>query len=158
LIIQTADLDREGMRIESPLDLGPLTSDSTAPIKLSKITVTGHVYPTERGLVFRGRLVGHAQLNCARCLEAFSMEISREFDLQYATVPPSGQEKRIPDEDMDLGFLEPDGGLDLAQVATEQIYLELPMKPLCASSCKGLCSTCGSNLNTEECGCATLAS
>ena len=29
----------------------------------------------------------------------------------------------------------------------------LPMKPLCAQSCRGLCPECGANLNRTECGC-----
>jgi uncharacterized protein len=35
----------------------------------------------------------------------------------------------------------------------EQFYLALPMKPLCVADCKGLCPSCGTNLNKSVCGC-----
>jgi uncharacterized protein len=35
----------------------------------------------------------------------------------------------------------------------EQFYLSLPMKPLCAEDCKGLCPVCGTNLNRGTCQC-----
>jgi uncharacterized protein len=36
----------------------------------------------------------------------------------------------------------------------EQIYLELPMKPVCREACRGLCPTCGADLNAGSCACA----
>ena len=41
-------------------------------------------------------------------------------------------------------------------LATEvQFYLALPMKPLCREGCAGLCSQCGTNLNTGTCQCTS---
>jgi len=31
--------------------------------------------------------------------------------------------------------------------------MEIPFKPLCSESCKGLCSECGADLNIGDCGC-----
>jgi uncharacterized protein len=36
----------------------------------------------------------------------------------------------------------------------EQLYLSLPMKPLCQDACKGLCPSCGTNLNRGACDCS----
>ena len=33
------------------------------------------------------------------------------------------------------------------------IVFELPLVPLCDEDCKGLCPTCGANLNEGPCGC-----
>ena len=38
-------------------------------------------------------------------------------------------------------------------LAVEQIYLELPLKPICREDCRGLCTKCGCNRNRVECGC-----
>ena len=46
-----------------------------------------------------------------------------------------------------------DGQLDLAELATADILLELPTSVLCVESCKGLCPVCGANLNEGDCGC-----
>jgi uncharacterized protein len=35
----------------------------------------------------------------------------------------------------------------------EQFYLSLPMKPLCRADCRGLCPSCGTNLNRGACDC-----
>ena len=35
----------------------------------------------------------------------------------------------------------------------EQVMLEIPYKPLCSESCRGLCPQCGADLNAGECGC-----
>lgn len=156
MIIRTADLAPGGKRFAAPLEIGPLTSGSQDPIRVSEVFLEGEVRPSSRGVVLRGLLKARAELPCARCLEPFGVEMAREFELRYAPAAPPGKDVHISEEDMDLGFLEPDGGLDLAQVALEQIYLEIPMKPLCRPECRGLCATCGANLNNEACRCANL--
>ncbi len=44
--------------------------------------------------------------------------------------------------------------LDLAPLGTEALLLDLPLAPLCAGDCRGLCPTCGADLNREGCACA----
>ncbi len=53
-----------------------------------------------------------------------------------------------------LGLAEyRDDKIDLGEVVREQLYLALPMKPLCQQDCKGLCPVCGVNRNRETCTC-----
>ena len=40
-----------------------------------------------------------------------------------------------------------------AQMAREQSYLAIPMKPLCRPDCQGLCPHCGTNRNVATCTC-----
>jgi uncharacterized protein len=35
--------------------------------------------------------------------------------------------------------------------------MAVPMKPLCREDCRGLCPTCGEDLNVTACGCAAEA-
>jgi uncharacterized protein len=46
-----------------------------------------------------------------------------------------------------------DDKLDLDELVSSNIILNLPMKHLCSESCKGLCPVCGKNLNDGDCGC-----
>lgn len=46
-----------------------------------------------------------------------------------------------------------DEKLDIDELAESNIILNLPMKHLCKEGCKGLCPTCGRNLNEGECEC-----
>ena len=47
----------------------------------------------------------------------------------------------------------PDYKLDLDELATADILLELPSKHLCKPDCKGLCPDCGADLNETACDC-----
>jgi uncharacterized protein len=46
-----------------------------------------------------------------------------------------------------------DEQIDLNELLREQFYLALPMKPLHAADCKGICPQCGTNRNTAPCDC-----
>ena len=63
--------------------------------------------------------------------------------------------RALSDEEDDNGefVVVPDDQLDLDQLLTEDILLDVPSKFLCSPGCKGLCPTCGKNLNQGPCGC-----
>jgi uncharacterized protein len=62
-------------------------------------------------------------------------------------------ETELKKEDLAVEFIEADK-IDLDDIIREQIYLSLPMKLLCGSNVRGLCSRCGVNLNRETCKCS----
>lgn len=102
-----------------------------------------------------GRLVTSVTVSCSRCLETLSDPIETAFDLLYL---PHAQntgvgETEIEDDDLTTAFYR-DDHIDLGQLIREQVYLSLPMKPLCADACLGLCPACGTNLNHGACRCA----
>ena len=116
----------------------------------------------------RGRLKAQLALPCARCTEPSDVPIDVPVDLRF--VPVSAEKAAAhqalsasADEDEDDGremadddpsivpYHEP--RIDLAQVAREQCYLAVPMKPLCRPDCQGLCANCGTNRNTGTCTC-----
>ena len=59
----------------------------------------------------------------------------------------------VEEDDLTTAFYENDA-IDLGQLMREQVYLSLPMKPLCRDDCRGLCPVCGTNLNLSVCHCA----
>jgi uncharacterized protein len=63
------------------------------------------------------------------------------------------EEIEIPADEMEVGFYSGDG-IELADVATEQVILSVPMKVICGSECRGLCPVCGANRNLTRCDCA----
>ena len=105
------------------------------------------------------RLVGTArtelELPCSRCLEPFRMPVDSSFDLRFlpATEMAADEEREVQEEDLETSYYR-DDQIDLNELLREQFYLALPMKPLCAEDCKGLCAQCGTNLNTGTCACA----
>jgi DUF177 domain-containing protein len=98
------------------------------------------------------------EMVCARCLEIVVEEVSKNFDLFYRPMNSVSREEefRLNLDDTEIAFFEGDG-LFLADVLAEQVNLSLPMKVICRSDCRGLCSHCGVNLNQEECRCETHA-
>jgi uncharacterized protein len=105
------------------------------------------------------RLVGtvatRLQLECGRCLETFEIPVDSRFELRYVPeiAAASGDaEREVSEDDLTTAFYKEDS-IDLAELMHEQFVLALPMKPLCADACKGLCPHCGTNLNKETCDC-----
>ena len=104
------------------------------------------------------RLVGDVktvlELPCSRCLEPFRSPVDSHFDLRYQPhAENTGEgEREVEEDDLTTAFYRNDE-IDLGQLMEEQFYLSLPMKPLCADDCKGLCPQCGKNLNRETCDC-----
>jgi len=102
----------------------------------------------------RGRAVTTLELECGRCLENFEIPVDAAFDLRYVPAVNSAKdaEREIAEDDLATSFYS-EGSLDIIEMLREQFQLALPMKPLCAQSCRGLCPQCGTNLNRTECGC-----
>jgi uncharacterized protein len=110
----------------------------------------------------RFRLVGTVksalELECSRCLEPYVLPVDREFDLRYlpsgAAEPKSDDEEEteVEEDDVSITFYR-DEQIDLNELLREQFYLALPMKPLHAADCKGICPQCGTNRNTAPCDC-----
>jgi uncharacterized protein len=104
----------------------------------------------------QGRLDARLELSCARCLEPVMQDVNREFDLLYR---PQGadagrDEMSVTDAEAEISYYEGEGIL-LDDVVREQVLLAAPLKVTCREDCKGLCPHCGTNLNQEQCSCAT---
>jgi uncharacterized protein len=58
------------------------------------------------------------------------------------------------DED---AYLLADDVVDLEPLVRDAVLLELPLAPLCAETCLGLCPQCGTNWNESPCQCRPAA-
>jgi uncharacterized protein len=105
-----------------------------------------------------GRLRTQLEMSCARCLEPLTRKVEARFDLVYRPVSTISRDEEVSlaDEDTDIGFYTGQG-LFLADALAEQVHLALPMKTLCSPECKGLCPSCGANLNRDRCRCGPRA-
>ena len=118
---------------------------------------TGRVHLAKYGkdVLVRGHLEGKLKLVCSRCLEPYIYPVQADFDLLLAPgpEPAAAEEEELTSQDLDLDFYSGET-IDLESILKEQIILMLPLKPLCAEACQGLCPRCGANLNQEPCACA----
>jgi uncharacterized protein len=109
---------------------------------------------TSEGIEVKGSIRTAAALPCARCLKECIVPIVSEFK-EYFILPkyaPQEEDKELLHDDLDISFL-PEEGIELRDIVEEQIWLNIPLKTLCHDRCKGLCSICGADLNSGECGC-----
>ena len=154
MIIELKDIAREGTSVERVLELGSLKGEGEERIPVSPTQIRALLTRGRRGIDFDCRLDSSLQLTCVRCLEPFAFPVAGDFHLVF--VPSSGAQKagerQLDDEDCEV-YPVKDSRVELDQVVREQLYLSIPLKPLCREDCQGLCATCGANLNAGACAC-----
>ncbi|MBW1991706.1 MAG: DUF177 domain-containing protein [Deltaproteobacteria bacterium] len=117
------------------------------------ISGTVHMERHGREIFLHGHLEGTLALSCSRCLAAYDARVETDFDLLLEPGPePVVPEEELTAEELDLDFYQGDV-VDLEKYLREQILLMMPLKPLCAESCRGICPRCGADLNHEPCRC-----
>jgi uncharacterized protein len=118
------------------------------------VTLLADLHKDAQKVRLTGRVAAALELECSRCIEPFVIPVNAGFDMLF--LPSSentGQEEReVTEDDLGVSYYQNDV-IDLGEVVREQLYLALPMKPLCREDCRGLCPVCGRNKNREECAC-----
>ncbi len=82
---------------------------------------------------------------CDRCAEQMSED--RHFTVEHVLV------SSVDNEDKEEFLIVENFRLDLDELFQTEFLLNLPMKNLCRPDCRGICMTCGKNLNQGLCGC-----
>jgi len=116
------------------LDAGPLESRLRAESVVEGVLVTG-------------RVAGAASLKCARCLEPFEGFV--ELDVCELFTTPGHE---LPEEE---AYKVEGSEIDLEPMLRDALLLALPLNPVHDENCKGLCASCGRNLNEGPCDCVT---
>ena len=147
-------IGREGYSFDRTLELEKLEGEGGEPIPVRNVRLQGRVEGGRRNKDLSGRLDAQVDLSCGRCVESFQVAIAAEFFLTLVHEEESiaAGDAEMREEDASF-FHAPEGKVDLGLVAMEQIYLNLPLKPVCRDGCKGLCPACGGNRNMMMCGC-----
>ncbi len=98
------------------------------------------------GVLVTGEVTAAAVLQCARCLKQLPSEVSVEVcELFYG----AGHEPASDEDAYSITGVE----IDLEPMMRDAVALALPLNPLCAADCKGLCARCGKDLNLKDCTC-----
>lgn len=103
-----------------------------------------------------GRVAVPLALSCSRCLEDFASFIDTSFTIFFrkdkAIVDSSDDELELGELDL-ISSTYSGNEIDLTHELEEQVAMEIPLKPLCKDTCKGLCHVCGTDLNISSCSC-----
>ncbi len=98
---------------------------------------------------FHGIVRGRLLTPCHRCLEPTEVDVEGDFDV---TVRRSDHAAADLDEAyLVLGVGEHE--IELEPFIDEAFVVSVPMLVVCRDDCRGLCPSCGANLNRENCTC-----
>jgi len=102
-------------------------------------------------LRLQGQAEAEALLVCSRCLAEFELPLTTEIDCTYALT------RDYLEQDADVARLAEGDHLDPQPEIVGLLLAEIPFQTICRPDCKGLCSTCGSDLNQGPCHCPAAA-
>jgi uncharacterized protein len=89
---------------------------------------------------------------CSRCLVSFSYPINLALETRYVPANPDmPQDLEAEREDPGFGYYR--NAIMLGEFILSEIIVSLPIYYVCDESCKGLCASCGVNLNKSSCKC-----
>jgi len=154
--VDLKDLAHEKVSFKARFDPGML---DFSPDPIRQVGYLDWVASAERAgaeIRITGSLDTTLELTCSRCLEPARAHVNKPFDLFFRE-----RDEAMFDEDEEVELDEKEARtafftgtkLAIGDILREQILLALPMKALCTLDCKGLCPTCGTNLNSGSCGC-----
>ena len=155
MFIDINTIGSEGLSFERSVRLHGLEGPSRESLPDVQVHLEGRVTPAPGGADLNARLGATVPLTCSRCLETFPWDVRMDFAwrvLRRAPEAVSAAGRASADDEASI-LVAPEGKIGLEELATEQLYLNLPLKPICSPSCKGLCPTCGTNRNLGSCGC-----
>lgn len=129
-------LEFEDIAPELALDMGRVAGDGMVLLRLAAESLI-------EGILLSGTLAGSWTLSCRRCLVAFE----EPFSIQVRDVfTYPGQ------PELEEGYRVDGNELDLSPLVRDAIALALPLNPLHAPDCRGLCPACGQDRNVVDCG------
>lgn len=111
------------------------------------VVITGQVRNEADVLLLSATMQTTLHCVCDRCATHFEREFSQEVAAILVT------ELAHAENEDDWTFLLQGDSADLEDIMTTAFVLNLDSKMLCSPDCKGLCFTCGKNLNEGPCDC-----
>lgn len=149
MILDLRRLDQAPAEVEGSVPADDPVWESAGVRLVTPLWVKGTAEGSStRGVWFRAALTTRIETQCRRCLESLEVDVADELavflDPEASTV----------DEDVTLYAIEPEAvELDLRPILRERVILAVSDYPLCGADCRGLCPSCGVNLNETDCDC-----
>ena len=154
--INVNTISNEGLKREALYDkdwlIELLPARDRAPFEIDTVSITCSASKVGRTVSMSLTIVTNLYLECCRCLKEFILPVSSEFTytLLPAETMPRTEELELTGDDLVFGYYT-DDTIDVDPLIFEQIVLQIPVKPLCSESCRGLCPRCGIDRNIESC-------
>lgn len=104
---------------------------------------------TNPGAYLEGGADARIELECGRCLRLFEAPVHADFAEQYYQTIGVANGEPLAEPPRDAKTIGSDFKIDLTPLLREELILATPLAPLHSPDCKGLCETCGRDLNLD---------
>lgn len=154
MLIEIERLTPEPLHVRHTWGVGELDLEHGEAVLDMPVTTDFILSHKDQDLHVAGTLETAIRYKCSRCLKEVPIPLRTKFDLFYLPQQDwkKDEEIELKYEDMVVGYY--DGiSLDVDLLLLEQIELTIPMKYVCREDCKGLCPSCGRDLNESPCSC-----
>jgi len=138
--VRTAVSADPGPRAATPKTSGPRGSSRSGLVRIpagADIELDVRLEGVTEGVLATALVTAPLAGECARCLEPFAAATTVRFQELFAL----DAETAGPD-----GYVLAGDLLDLEPALRDALVLDLPLSPLCAEDCQGLCAECGARL------------
>jgi len=108
------------------------------------IQLTGELESNDGNIYLSGVLTTKVKVACDRCMCDLIYNIESEVTESFGSIIVGKADDPEPISQTTI---------DLDPIIEEALLISLPMKALCDSNCKGMCTACGQNLNAQSCDC-----
>jgi uncharacterized protein len=110
---------------------------------------------TPRGILVRAHVSGEASGECSRCLRPLVLPVTIEFEEEYLPtidIETGASVDLLPGEEESFR-ISPRHVLDIGDAVRQYWSMALPMAPVCADDCAGICPQCGRDMSSpgHEC-------
>ncbi len=155
--IRLDDARFEPFRWSERIDLSGKELAPEAGVEFGPVECSGSLSFSAPEFLLHAHLRYEQTVACDRCLKPVTSEVESDLDLVVSERRRGAQAEAGEHQlgESDLGWVEVTGGqLETGPLVAEQVALNVPMKPLCREECRGICPTCGRDLNEGSCACA----
>jgi uncharacterized protein len=151
ILLSTVKEQSREFHLESPLVLESLKGRAGP----GTVSLDVRVQPAGERWYLAGTVSARFPFVCDRCGEGYDGELEGDLTLVVLAKATPGLD---PEESEEIVVLPPGSQeIDLADKVREALLLDLPIRLLCREDCRGLCPSCGANLNAGDCGCDAAA-
>ena len=129
--IHVSRIPEEGLTDHATYNPAPLDMERDDVHLTEPFEVDAFITKTDGELVVKAAIRCPLRYTCSRCLEEFDSTVTADALFHYSVQPAEV--------------------VDITDEVRQEVILGYPMFPICQPDCKGLCSTCGQNLNHGTC-------
>jgi uncharacterized protein len=150
------DIGDAGLDVRVPITAAWLGTEcpglDVEPAPDAGVAFAGRIDRSGDSYLLRGDLRGALVTPCGRCLEPAAVALDLPIVVSYIEGDEDAEDEETDDEDGDVRSFS-GGEIDLGPELRDEIFLAMPIGPLCRADCLGICAVCGGNRNATPCDC-----